>query len=159
MSQGVIDRKGEDAAADKPHDAGWGGEEIGRGLPSTPPSEEARTAGHETEDADTRRLAFIIGFMGVSVAVVIGAMVLLLRTIDHARVANEPHFTTEQKAALTPPLPHLQAAPFEDIAQLHAYENDLLTHYAWLDKAHTRARIPIDRAMALVAGHTLDPAP
>jgi hypothetical protein len=157
MSQDVIDTH--PAAGDVPHDAGWGGEEVGRGVPSAPPSDEARAAGHETEDANSRRLAFIIVLMGVSVAVVIGAMVLLLRGIDHARVANEPRFTAEQTAAVSPPLPHLQAAPFEDIAQLHAYENDLLTHYAWIDKAHTRARIPIERAMALLAGRTLDPAP
>jgi hypothetical protein len=48
-------------------------------------------------------------------------------------------------------LPRLQAHPTEDLATLRAQQAALLTHYAWLDPAHTVARVPIERAMAMYA--------
>jgi hypothetical protein len=47
----------------------------------------------------------------------------------------------------------------QDIAAERRREADLLNSYAWIDAAHTRARIPIDRAMALMIGQPLDPPP
>jgi hypothetical protein len=43
----------------------------------------------------------------------------------------------------------------EDLANLHGREDLLLDHYTWVDSSHTKVRIPIDRAMEIVAqsGH------
>ncbi|HEY1899318.1 MAG TPA: hypothetical protein VGG49_05960 [Steroidobacteraceae bacterium] len=62
---------------------------------------------------------------------------------DHAQVAA--------RQGPIPPLPRLQAHPTEDLATLRAQQAALLTHYAWLDPAHTTARVPIERAMAMYA--------
>ena len=39
----------------------------------------------------------------------------------------------------------------QDVADLHAREDLLLENYSWVDVSHTRVRIPIERAMELIA--------
>lgn len=39
----------------------------------------------------------------------------------------------------------------QDLANLHGREDLLLDHYTWVDSSRTKVRIPIDRAMELIA--------
>jgi hypothetical protein len=39
----------------------------------------------------------------------------------------------------------------QDVADLHAREDLLLSHYTWVDQSHGKVRIPIERAMELIA--------
>jgi hypothetical protein len=50
-----------------------------------------------------------------------------------------------------PPAPRLQADPARDMRALRAWENEVLDGYAWVDRDAGRVRIPIDRAMDLLA--------
>jgi len=57
-----------------------------------------------------------------------------------------------QQLTQTFPTPRLQQDDGnQDVANLHAREDLLLDHYSWADDSHTKVRIPIDRAMALIA--------
>ena len=47
----------------------------------------------------------------------------------------------------------------QDVAALHQREDLLLDHYTWADRAQGKVRIPIDRAMAIVAQRGLPMAP
>lgn len=47
----------------------------------------------------------------------------------------------------------------QDIADLHAREDILLNNYTWIDRSKGTVRIPIDRAMELIAQHGLPVAP
>ncbi|GGH03478.1 hypothetical protein [Silvibacterium dinghuense] len=47
----------------------------------------------------------------------------------------------------------------QDLADLHRREDLLLDHYSWIDDSHTKVRIPIDRAMELIAQRGLPVAP
>lgn len=47
----------------------------------------------------------------------------------------------------------------ESVADLHARENLLLDHYTWVDKSKGTVRIPIDRAMQILAEQGLPQAP
>ena len=47
----------------------------------------------------------------------------------------------------------------QDVADLHAREDLLLDNYSWVDAAHTKVRIPIERAMELIAQRGLPVAP
>ncbi len=134
-------------------------EVTGRGQPATPPSYRARQAGHETRDLGGGTLTLLVAGLGATVACVIGLMVVLMGYFDHARSAAAPHYTAQQTAVIVPPPPNLQNAPLTDIAQLHEREEKLLEHYAWIDPDHTRARVPIERAMALTVGRSLDATP
>jgi hypothetical protein len=39
----------------------------------------------------------------------------------------------------------------QDLASLHGREDLLLDHYTWVDNSHTKVRVPIERAMELIA--------
>ncbi|MFO1397012.1 MAG: hypothetical protein U1F48_08115 [Burkholderiales bacterium] len=50
-----------------------------------------------------------------------------------------------------PPAPRLQATPAQDMATYRAEKHRQLTEYAWADRDRGIVRIPIERAMAIVA--------
>jgi hypothetical protein len=47
----------------------------------------------------------------------------------------------------------------QDVADLHAREDLLLKNYSWIDDGHTKVRIPVERAMELIAQQGLPVAP
>jgi hypothetical protein len=58
------------------------------------------------------------------------------------------------------PLPRLQTDNGnQDLADLHAREDLLLDHYSWVDQSQGKVRIPIERAMELIAQRGLPVAP
>jgi hypothetical protein len=58
------------------------------------------------------------------------------------------------------PTPRLQTDNGdEDTAELHAREDLLLDYYSWVDRSSGKIRIPIARAMELIAQHGLPVAP
>lgn len=146
------DAAGSDQAAY--HDAN-----SGHGRPATPASPQARDEGHETEDMSGGLMGKLALMLGTVACVVVFAMVGLRFWVLSDYRSDQPALTALQVAPTVPPGPHLQADPVKDIAQLHAEEDALLQNYAWVDKSRTRARIPINRAMALVVGRSLEGAP
>ncbi len=134
-------------------------EQAGRGRHATPPSTRARAAGHETQDLSGGTLTWLVLGLGATAALVAGGLYLLVDYMDATRAADLPRYTAQQIAPVSPPKPNLEAAPEVSLAELRAREHDLLSNYAWVDPARTRARIPIDRAMTLIVGRPLDTAP
>jgi hypothetical protein len=57
-----------------------------------------------------------------------------------------------------PPEPRLQASPPVDLETMRAEEDAVLEHYGWVDEQRRVARIPIERAIALMAAAAGDPA-
>jgi hypothetical protein len=58
------------------------------------------------------------------------------------------------------PTPRLQTDDGnEDVAELHQREDLLLDHYSWVDQSKGKVRIPIERAMELIAQHGLPVEP
>jgi hypothetical protein len=67
---------------------------------------------------------------------------------------SNPALEQQQLHALTQsfPTPRLQADDGnEDVAGLHAREDLLLGHYSWVDRSQGKVRIPIERAIELIA--------
>jgi hypothetical protein len=58
-----------------------------------------------------------------------------------------------------PPQPRLQAAPAADLAAVRTLQQSQLEGYRWMDEAHTVARIPVERAMALLVSKGLPLSP
>ena len=56
-----------------------------------------------------------------------------------------------QDARQLPPEPRLEETPMTDLQEMRAAEDKVLHNYAWLDQANGIVRIPIDRAMDLIA--------
>ena len=58
-----------------------------------------------------------------------------------------------------PPAPRLETANGQVLAEVHARENLLLDHYAWIDQNAGVVRIPIDQALQLLVQRGLPTAP
>ena len=125
---------------------------------SLPVNATSEKLGYEVRDTRAGTLAII---MVVSVAIIGGSITGLFSLIGHYRSVDtrSAPLTPQQLAVIVPPGPHLQSHPLHEIDEERQRESDLLDHYAWIDPAHQRARIPIERAQALVVGRPLDPAP
>jgi hypothetical protein len=50
-----------------------------------------------------------------------------------------------------PPAPTLQEQPVTDLREMRAAEDQLLNSYGWIDQAHGVARVPIARAIDMLA--------
>ena len=131
-------------------------EAVGRGAPSAPPSRRAKALGFEPRDASARDLAIVMVVFAAGAAAMIGLMFVMLGILHARRTADAPPLTAEQQAVIQPPAPRLQSHPHLELQDLRAREEGLLHAYAWQDVAHQAARIPIERAMALAVGQSLD---
>jgi hypothetical protein len=83
----------------------------------------------------------------------------LLAEHDTATQPPADYVAKIDRAALEPPGPRLQVRPQIDLATFRARENAILTTYAWVDKEHGIARIPVEEAMRLVAEQGLPDFP
>jgi hypothetical protein len=86
------------------------------------------------------------------------------KTVDVRQLGNLPSSPELQNkmATLTQqfPTPRVQTDDGnQDVADLHAREDLLLNHYTWVDRSQGKVRIPIGRAMELIAQSGLPVAP
>jgi hypothetical protein len=130
-----------------------------RGKPSAEPGPQATEAGYEPRDISVPGAMAALGVMGITTAVVIAVVFAMVWHFDATRHRIWSRLTPEQTARVVPPPPHLQIAPFDDLAKLRAQQDNLLHSYAWTSADHSTARIPIERAMALAVGKSLDAPP
>ncbi len=107
-------------------------------------------AGYEMTDA--RMAPIALAALGLTVIMILGLGTawLLYRGLeidveDAQTAANQ--LTGDQ----TPPAPRLQTQPRAALEALRQREDSELNSYAWLDREHKAVRIPIDRAMELLA--------
>ncbi len=121
------------------------------------PAAPREGAGYETEDVDVRRTGLVMAGLAASALVAVGLMLWLMHAFAAGQRRDLPSLTPQQTARLNPPPPNLQADPYVDIARERAAERGRLDGYALTEPG--RARIPIGRAMELVTGRPLDPAP
>ena len=114
---------------------------------------------YERSDVAAGRTAWVmLGLAGTVLVTIAAVLALDHLVLGHQRAALPP-LTAQQTRAVRPPPPNLQPDPYADIDAKEADEAARLSGYAYLDAGRTRARIPIDRAMALTAGQPFDPEP
>lgn len=94
----------------------------------------AADAGFDADEPNTRGI-----FVFLAVMVVMFITVVVGVSYYYQYVYNQ----TEYQNVLAP--------PSQQLADLHARENWELTHYSYIDKAKGQVRIPINRAMELLA--------
>jgi hypothetical protein len=69
---------------------------------------------------------------------------------EHSAEVGPPVSITSPPREL-PPAPRLQVQPQLDMRQLRAEEDSRLNNYSWIDRQNGIVRIPIERAMDLIA--------
>ncbi len=103
--------------------------------------------GHESPGVTTRKVIGVVLILGAAVAI---ALVLLWLALTHWVMPEHAQLKTQP--AMLPPAPRLQPHPDKDLTALREEKKALLDGYAWADKAHQFARIPIGRAMQIYVG-------
>ena len=111
--------------------------------------------GRGYERSDVNAKGAVVMTVGILVAT-LGAMLLMRPLFDHLvrrEARNQPARTTlvATEPNPLPPEPRLQANPVEDLREYRALERRALDGYAWVDRKAGRVRIPIERAIDLIA--------
>jgi len=107
------------------------------------------------------RAVFRFGFwLAVGVVAVTLAMLALFQTLEKRDRASDKVLSPIVAANLarTPPEPRLEPYPLAPGQRLRAEEDAILTTYGWADKKAGFARIPIDRAIEILAARGLPPS-
>jgi hypothetical protein len=146
------------------------------------PEEIDASAGYERTDASVTGIAWflvsLLIFVGVTggLCYAIGKVINAnmnkedgpnskwTKTVDVRQLGNLPSNPELQnkmaEITQTFPTPRLQMDDGnQDIADLHAREDLLLSHYSWVDQSKGTVRIPIEQAMQLIAQRGLPVAP
>src|SRR6185295_16751100 len=93
-----------------------------------------------------------LGVVAVLVLVTIGSGFLLLHYASReARRSAAANPLAESYGRRVPPQPRLQADPLGDLHALRAEEDALLHGYGWVDRKAGTTRIPIERAIEVLA--------
>ncbi len=107
--------------------------------------------GHETRDINVRVVTwFAIGLVA-SALVIFPVVVGLYRLFERQHPSAEPPSRIALHLHMVAPPPRLQVNPTIDLAQYEAAQKAKLNSYGWVDKSAGIIRIPIERAMDLIA--------
>jgi len=109
--------------------------------------------GYERRDIVLRPVLTIGASIVVLALFAAGAMSWLLHTLE-ARQARESARASPLAGVYgpqEPPPPRLQVHPLDELRQLHMREDAQLGTYGWVDRPRGVVRLPIDRAMTLLA--------
>jgi hypothetical protein len=105
-------------------------------------------AGHETSEVSVRFIAISLGVL------LVGAFLVALLTIGIFRFFSDTYQTQEsakQNQQQIPPQPRIEVEPWQQLLDVHAREDHVLSSYAWVDKQQGIVRIPIDQAIDTLA--------
>ena len=107
--------------------------------------------GYETSDADPKPIVWFGVALAAMLVVTIAAMAWMF---DYFMAREKQLDTSGSPLADTrerPAAPELQVTPSSDLTQLRAREEALLNSYGWVDRQEGLVRIPIERAMEMLA--------
>jgi hypothetical protein len=106
---------------------------------------------HEHSDVNIRAiLAFGVALM--IVAAVVHLMIYVLFGYFNGRENVQQAATyplAVEQGRREPPEPRLQTNPRQDLADLRAKEDEMLTSYGWVDRNAGVVRVPIEQAIKL----------
>jgi hypothetical protein len=112
-------------------------------------------AGHEESDVNV----IAISKFGIALTLTILVSVFALWGLFHYFVSRDiksyagyiPLPSGGPSAIKEPPQPRLQQTPRIDLREMRNAEDQILNHYSWADRNKGVVRLPIDRAMDILA--------
>jgi hypothetical protein len=124
-------------------------------------TERFASHGHEPRDVSLRPVVVAgLGLLGAVLVVAAGGWWLFRHyEAREARLSAPASPLAAEAGVPVPPEPRLQAEPRKDLEALRAEERARLEGYGWVDPAAGIVRIPIERAMALLAERAGKAAP
>lgn len=109
-------------------------------------------AGHEHREVSVRLIALSLLFLAIATFCVFVLVVGIFRYFYDTYSAAE---AAKLSQPVIPPAPRLEVAPYLQLQDLHAKEDHVLSTYAWVNKQTGTVRIPVDRAIDLLAAKGL----
>jgi hypothetical protein len=113
--------------------------------------EQTIERGHERRDISVRVVAWFAAGLIVCALIIHFALAGLYKVFER----QHPSPDAPSRIALHPrnlaPQPQLQTEPVTDLEKYRATEDAKLNSYGWIDKQAGIIRIPIERAMQLIA--------
>lgn len=105
--------------------------------------------GYQATDVSVKRVLY--AGLGLFVALFV-SLALIAGLFQLLAGSREPRAAAETTLReIVPPPPRLQVSPQSEGAQVIARSKGRIEGYAWTDRTHRHARIPIDDAMKLLA--------
>jgi hypothetical protein len=129
-----------------------------------PAAQAAVRLGYEPTDVNVKRLFLFTGALFASLVVIFLGLVVLFKVYQHAdhwldarRARSEPG--AESLVHVRPEYagPLLQVKPEEDLRWMKAHNARDLEDYGWIDRSKGVVRIPVARAMDVIAERGLPP--
>jgi hypothetical protein len=117
--------------------------------------------GHEERDIAFGPLVrSMIGLVALIIVAGVVAFLVFGGLAEHAAKTSPPANPLAQSfGRQVPPEPRLQPDPVRDLQALHAQEHAVLNGYGWVDRKAGVVRIPVQRAMELLAQRGLPARP
>jgi hypothetical protein len=107
-------------------------------------------AGHDQSEVSIRLV--VVSLAGLAVL----ALIVFVLVVGIFRYFYDTDKTGEAlRQGVIPPEPRIEVAPYEQLQQMKVREDHILTSYAWVDKNAGTVRVPIDRAIDLLAAKGL----
>jgi hypothetical protein len=114
-----------------------------------PPRDNPEVA-HEGRDVNVKAIAGFAAGMVIA-AVIIHLFLYGLLSYFREREAYREPVTAVEPRDEPPAVPRLQVAPPADLAEMRAAEETALRNYGWIDRDKKIVRLPIERAMEIIA--------
>lgn len=118
-------------------------------------SHDQAHAAHAHETRDVRLTPVVISGIALVILVAVAAAAMLglfdFLAMVESRLSPPANPLAAVDGPRLPPEPRLQAHPLRDMQELRAAETQILTSYGWVDQSAGVARIPIARAMEILA--------
>lgn len=111
--------------------------------------------GHEKTDAEIRPIIIFIVSLGIFIVVAMFAMSWMLSFMESRNQAAQREISPLADQEQIPPEPRLQANPALDMEAMQRREEELLNSYQWIDQNAGTFRIPVERAMEIIAENGL----
>jgi hypothetical protein len=118
--------------------------------PRRPPSPESQRAGYELTDVNPFALGVFALGLAITIAVSVALMAALFWQFEAIAKRDDPVISPLAGKVETPK-PHLETSHGVDLVEYRREENARLRSYGWIDRREKIARIPIDRAIQLLA--------
>jgi len=106
---------------------------------------------HEESDVNVWAVGRFAAAMVAVVAICLGLLFGLFRFFENATGGVKPAAWERTNPNKQPPGPRLEETPVEDLRQFREAEDAKLNSYGWIDRKNGVVRIPIARAMELLA--------
>jgi hypothetical protein len=109
--------------------------------------------GHERSDFNPAAVVLVGAVLAATIAAVVAVSFFFTRFAALRELAPQagPPFAARERAASAP---RLQVEGFNELREMRAAEERVLNSHAWIDREKGIVRVPIERAMEILAEKT-----